>query len=138
MALIRIFLPALLLVLPLACAADGVRITVSATVLKRATLDVHGQPDSLVLTAADVARGYVDAPASLSIEVGSNSPEGARVDFHPRSEIVRAVDAVALHLPAAQRGFSVQVLAPRYRVLLAPAVQPGVYPWPVRISVTPL
>jgi hypothetical protein len=134
----RTFLSIGLLVLPASSVLADARITVSATVLKRATLDVSGQPDSLVLTEADIARGYVDAPPGLSIEVRSNSPQGVMVGFIAESELVSGVEGGPLRLTGAARGVSVQVLRPSYRFMLSPAARPGVYAWPVRVSVSPL
>ena len=123
---------------PAPALADGALITVSARVLKRTYLDVRGEPDSLVLTQADIARGFVDLPPGMSVEVRSNSPEGVLVSFLAESELVRGVLGEPVRLPGSQRGFSVHVLRPTYRLMLSPAARPGVYAWPARISVTPL
>jgi hypothetical protein len=125
--------------LPIASALpERASITVSATVLKRAFLDVRGEPANLVLTEADVARGFVDAPLGTIVEVRSNSPEGVMVRFVAESELVSGVQGGPFKLPGAPRGASLHVFAPSYRLLLSPAARPGVYPWPARISVTPL
>jgi hypothetical protein len=113
------------------------QITVSANVLKRVQLDVRGEPENLVLTPDDIARGHVDAPPGLRVEVRSNSPQGVVVGFIAESELVSGVQGGPLHLPGAPRGVSVQVLQPAYRFTLSPAARPGVYAWPVRVSVSP-
>ena len=137
--LARVILVITLCALPVtSLLADAQIITVSATVLKRVYLDVRGEPESLVLTTADIARGFVDAPPGLRVEVRSNSPEGVLVSFVAESELVSAVQGGPLRLPGAPRAFFVQVLTPSYRLMLSPAAQPGVYAWPVRVSVSPL
>ena len=47
-------------------AAGEIKVTVTATILKHASLHVLAQPASLVVTAGDLARGYVDVPGSIA------------------------------------------------------------------------
>jgi hypothetical protein len=58
-----------------ATAGDG-KLTVSATVLKHASLNVLAQPSSVVVTAADISRGYVDVAAPAQVAIESNSSAG--------------------------------------------------------------
>lgn len=61
--------------------SDEAKLTVSAIVLKRASLQVLSQPASVVVTAADIARGYVEVPSPLQLKVQSNSQGGYMLIF---------------------------------------------------------
>lgn len=67
---------ALLMVAPAppVVASEQAKMTVSATVLKHASLRVLAQPSSVVVTAEDVARGYVDVSAPTQVATCSSSP----------------------------------------------------------------
>ena len=142
---------ALLMVAPAppAAAADQAKLTVSATVLKRASLKVLAQPTSLTLTEADVARGYIEVPAPAQVAVKNNSNEGYMLVVANRGDFVRRLrvrglgDEVQI---GASGGFVRQpggpvvtrVLDLGFRFELSESAQPGVYPWPVQLSVTPI
>lgn len=121
---------------------SGAQLAVSAVVAKFASVGVHGQPATLVVTEADVARGFVDIVEGGRIEVRSNSREGVRLEFLNRSsELVRGIEVTGLPagaLAAAERGVSNRTFPVGYRILLAPAVRPGTYFWPVGLVASPL
>ena len=56
--------------------SDKAKLTVSAIILKRASLQVLSQPAFVVVTAADISRGYVESPSPLQVRVQSNSQSG--------------------------------------------------------------
>src|SRR5471032_2226494 len=58
---------------PLAAQAASKALAVSATVKANAIMQVEYQAQQLVVTPADVARGYCDAPAASRVRVSSNS-----------------------------------------------------------------
>src|SRR5659263_307590 len=66
--------------------SDEAKLTVTATVLKRASLQVLAQPASVVVTAADIARGYVDVPSPLQIMVQNNSRDGYMLTFESQAD----------------------------------------------------
>jgi hypothetical protein len=124
-------------------------LAVSVAVIANAKLNTHYQATQLKISAADVARGYVEAPAASRFSVVTNSRAGYAVDFHPVSDLFNSVHvgglAQAGDIPAdggtiVQRG----PLAPdgnyelSYRFNLRPDVVPGNYPWPLQMSVRAL
>lgn len=145
---------ALALVVSLACPAvalaDSIGVTVSATILKHASLQVLAQPSSIVVTPQDVARGYVDVPAPARVAVKHNTP-GYMLVFAGESEFVRQIrvsglgadvqmgaggGAIARNTPV--RGMDNTVIEMAFRFELAAGTQQGVYPWPIQMSAVPL
>lgn len=138
---------------PLTAAASGeVKLTVTATILKYASLKVLAQPATLVVTAADVARGYVDVPAASQVAIQSNTAAGYLLDFRNhggefmRQILVRGLNGDVQLSPAgglvrqdsAAVGVTNTTLALGYRFVLSGAAQAGTYSWPMQLSVTPL
>jgi hypothetical protein len=122
--------------------------SVSVQVQARTLLNVESQPPSLVLTEADLARGYVEVPAVSRIRVRSNDPNGYLLAFDVTAGPFTAIEVTGLG-PAARissnGGWLVRPFAGTqpvtseltYRFLLASNVQPGTYPWPVSLSAAP-
>jgi hypothetical protein len=122
--------------------------SVRVQVLARTLLNVESQPPSLVLTEADLARGYVEVPAVSRIRVRSNDPNGYLLAFDVTAGPFTAIEVTGLG-PAdrisANGGWLVRPFAGTqpvtseltYRFLLASNVQPGTYPWPVSLSAMP-
>lgn len=143
---------ALLMVAPSPPAtADQAKVTVSATVLKHASLKVLAQPASIVITPEDVARGYVDVAAPAQVAIKSNSPGGYMLEFANEGDFMRQIQvrglATDLQLgvaggavmqPGAASGITRATLDLGFRFLLAQSARPGTYPWPVHLSVTPI
>ena len=115
---------------------------VSAVVPKSAQLAVRGQPSTFAITAADIARGYVDIGAGPQLEVKTNSREGLQVGFFASDDTVRGIElrrgGSSLLLAGAPRGTATHRVPLDYRLLLAPTARPGVYAWPVQVVATPL
>jgi hypothetical protein len=122
----------------------SVRVQVQA----RTLLYVEAQPPSLVLTEADLARGYVEVPAVSRIRVRSNDPNGYLLAFDVTAGPFTAIEVTGLGPAArigANGGWLVRPFAGTqpvtseltYRFLLASNVQPGTYPWPVSLSAMP-
>lgn len=131
--------------------SDEARVTVSATILKHASLKVLAQPSSVVVTAADIARGYVDVPAAAQVAIHSNTPEGYILEFAAQGDFMRQIEVRGLGSdvqlsPAgglvtqrpAGTGVTKTILALGFRFLLSESAQQGTYPWPMRVSVAPL
>lgn len=143
---------ALLMIAPVVpdAAADQAKLTVSATVLKRATMKVLAQPTSVTVTTADIARGYVDVPSPAHVVVKSNSPRGYMLDFSSAGDFFREVEVAGLseHVqlgagggavmqPAAASGVTHADLDLGFRFFLDESARPGTYAWPIRLSVSP-
>lgn len=122
------------------------RLNVVVVVPRHASIRM-APPAALTVTAEDAARGYVELPAPLQLEVYSNLPHGYTLVFERRGEHVRQAsvqgpdgeflvgEAGALRArPAAGRGLARELLPLRLRFELAPGTAPGQYPWPLTIS----
>ncbi|MBA3773523.1 MAG: hypothetical protein H0X13_13850 [Ramlibacter sp.] len=142
-----------MLLAPMSAAANGAeaKLQVSATVLKRASLKVVNAPSAVVITAADIARGYVDAPAPAQVDIQSNSLSGYAIEFASEGEFMRQilVKGLANDVQLSPAGGSVAqysqtpgmtktTLALGFRFMLAQSTVQGTYPWPVRLTATPL
>lgn len=126
-------------------------LTVTATVLRHANLRVMAQPASVVITQADIARGYVDVPAASQVEIKSNSPGGYMLVFESQSDFVRQTQVRGLGnevqlgatggviaQPSPGAGMGKTTVALGFRFILADDARPGVYAWPMQMSVMPL
>lgn len=58
---------------------------VSATVVARTLVDVQSATSEIVVTEADVQRGWVEVPAAMTISIRSNSRDGYLLRFSPLS-----------------------------------------------------
>ncbi len=127
------------------------KLSVTATVLKHASLKVLAQPASVVVTAADIARGYVDVPSPAQVAIQSNSPGGYMLVFASQGDFVRQTLVRGLgndvQLGAAGggvaqgstgRGMNKTTLDLGFRFVLSESARQGVYAWPMHLSVTPL
>ena len=126
----------------------GSRLVVTATVLKHASLKVLAQPTSVVITAADIARGYVDVPIAAQVSIQSNSQEGYMLMFASEGEflhqtVVRGLgNDIQLSAggggvvrKAVGRGMAQATLDLGFRFLLSGSARQGIYAWPIRLSV---
>lgn len=132
-----------------AIAGGSAKIAISATVLGRASLQVLAQPAGVVVTPADIARGYVDIPVPAHVAIQTNSRTGYVLDFASQGDFVRQilVRGLANDVQLSPSGGTVvqttsgatrATLALGFRFMLAETTQQGIYPWPVRLSVTAL
>ena len=117
---------------------------VSATVAPYTRLDVLAQSATLTVTAADVARGYVDVSAGTEVMARSNDTNGFSVNFTPRAGVFDSAKITGLgseveidrsggSVHRAYTGHEASMLL-GYRFVLARDVAPGSYPWPLQIS----
>ena len=133
-----------------AIAADA-RLAVSATVLKHASLTVLSQPQSLLITSADIARGYVALPGAVQMTVRNNSHSGYMLVFDVDAAFVDATRVRGLQsniqlsatggfvpLSASGHGMSTRTHNLGLIFLLSPSAREGIYLWPMRVSVVPM
>lgn len=131
--------------------SNEITLTVSATVLKHASLKVLAQPSSVVVTAADIARGYVDGPAAVQVAIQNNSAGGYLLEFASQGDFMHQILVSGLAheaqlspaggviaQPSTGYGVTRTTLGLGFRFVLSESAQPGTYPWPMRLSVTPL
>lgn len=127
------------------------KLAVTATVLKHASLKVLAQPSSVVITAADIARGYVDVPTPAQVSIQSNSREGYMLMFASEGDFLQqtlvrglgndvqlSAGGGGVARSADGRGMAKATLDLGFRFLLSGAARQGVYAWPVRLSVASL
>jgi hypothetical protein len=130
-------------------AQQDVSMRVSATVLKRATLTVLSKPSLLTVSNEDIARGYVDATASTTLALKTNSGAGLLLEFVNHAEFVQAIRVRGLGPElqmSATGGFVRRIARPvaselldlHFRFELSEAAREGVYAWPVHVAVQPL
>jgi len=127
---------------------NSTKITVTATVLARASIRILHQAPELVVTNADISRGYVEVSAASRIEVRNNSQTGYLLAFEGLAAPFREVYVQGL-------GNEVQISSGigwvhqqytkgtvttelSYRFVLAENAEPGTYAWPLAISAQPL
>jgi mannitol/fructose-specific phosphotransferase system IIA component (Ntr-type) len=128
--------------------SGNAELRVSATVLPFTSLKVNNQSPTLVITEADISRGYVDVPMGSSIEVRSNSRDGYYLSFECSDTAFRQVRIDGLGKPAllgAGSGIVPMAMDGRvvrvelgYRFILSENVKPGAHPWPLTVSVIPM
>ena len=124
-------------------------IAVSATVLPVARLELQSVPTQLRISGEDLDRGFIDAPDPTSFIVRSNSPSGFALDVVTLMPLASSVVVRGLESDqsvSAEGGTLVQrwqrpgamSLSLKFRLILAPGLRAGQYPWPMRVSVRPL
>jgi hypothetical protein len=123
--------------------------TVSATVTAIARLEAQSAPADVEVSLADVERGFIDVAEPLTLVIRSNSASGFAMDVMTvtpmlSSMVVHGLDSDQF-LGAdggtlVQRWQRPQVvnLSLKFRLILAPGLTPGRYPWPLRVAVRPL
>ncbi len=134
-----------------AASAQEAKLAVSATVLKHASMKVLAQPSAVVVTPADIARGYVDVPVASQILVLCNTEQGFMLEFASSGDGIRQIlvrglgadvqlgpDGGGVAQRVSGRGMTRTSLDLSFRFVLSEAAQQGAHPWPVRLSVTPL
>lgn len=123
--------------------------TVGASVRAVARIELGSIPSVLHISAADVARGYLELNEPAQLSVTSNSQHGYALDFLAVEPLFSQVVVQGLgsdvELGAeggtvVQRGAAPRPvrLALKFRFMLAPGVAAGEYPWPMRFAVRPL
>ena len=122
---------------------------VSATVLPVARLELNTREPELLLTTEDLNRGYIESPQPLHLTVYSNSRNGFALDVMPVSPLFSAVSVQGLDTDvrlSAEGGTVTQrwthpqkvSLQLRFSFVIADGIQPGRYPWPLRLAARPL
>jgi hypothetical protein len=119
-------------------------IQVSVTVIGRTILDVQSEP-AIVVTEADIERGYVDVADVSILTVRSNQRAGFRLGFAPAASWISGADVTGLPEPLSFQAsggsvaFSYQGTAPRelelrWRLYLAEGATAGSFPLPISVA----
>ena len=129
--------------------ATGASFSVGATVLPQAGIAAQSLPQSLEVSARDVARGFVEVPNTVRLAVTSTSRDGFALDFWPRTTVFTAIIVRGAGPDASldgnggtivqrgRHGVAMPLLL-GFRFNLAPGTTPGIYPWPVQIDARPV
>ena len=123
------------------------QIQVTARVLARASLHVLRQPTELVVTDADIRRGYLDVNAGSLIEIRNNSRAGVNLTFEtsglPFKEAL--VSGFGREVALGPNGGIIthqitgtNVVAFSYRFVFDQYSQAGTYAWPLSVSASPV
>jgi hypothetical protein len=124
------------------------KIGISARVLERTRMTVLDQAQELVVTNADISRGYVEIPAATRISVKSNNPAGYLLAFEAANGADSLFQSVNVFIGGREvqlsptgggwvpqpyvRGEVTQYLS--YRFALSRDARPGTYHWPLLVS----
>jgi hypothetical protein len=130
-------------------ASREARFGVGAVVLARATIAAETDAPFLEVTQADIGRGYVDARRATRLVIANTSPLGFALDVWPAAALFDSVEVTGAGTQAtlATEGGAITLrgvhgptseLILDFRFALAPGLQPGRYPWPLRFDVRPL
>ena len=125
------------------------RVTVMARVLAHASIKFLYQAPELVVTNADISRGYIEIPAASRIELKNNNPDGYMLVFEGTNgqvDLVKEIYVQGLGREIqidANGGWIVlpnEGLVPitkelSYRFALSENAKPGSYMWPLTLSV---
>ena len=126
------------------CAADSsTLLQVNATVSPVARLELP-PPAPLLISAADLARGYVDVPHRLRLHVYSNSRAGFALDVAAQSPWFTAVAIEGLDanvtlgaeggtIVQRWQGAATREVSLHLRFRLADGLRPGLYAWPLQL-----
>jgi len=126
----------------------GAKINITASVLKHASMEVLNQIPELVITPADIMRGYVEVGRGTRIKVRNNHRAGYLVVFEnpdEQSPFFRSVQVLVggksvqvplnggwIHQPDIRGG---SILDISYRFVLSKEAKSGAYKWPLIVSV---
>lgn len=120
------------------------QITVTARVLARASLRLLSQPAQIVVTDADIEKGYLDVNAGSLIEIKNNNPTGIYMIFEtsglPFKEVL--ISGFGRQVSLGQNGgiianqiIGTSIVSLTYRFIFDKQMHPGKYVWPLSISV---
>jgi hypothetical protein len=122
-------------------------VQVNAVVLARTQLTPLRQPAMLVVTEADIERGYVEVSGASLFEIWNNNPAGCVLTFAPSDFPFREVAVTVMGREVIINPMGGMVVVPikgkqqialDYRFDLTSEAQPGTYAWPLSVSANPL
>jgi hypothetical protein len=123
------------------------QIQVTAKVLARASFHVIRQPAEIVVTEADIRRGYMDIKAGSLLEIKNNSRAGIMMSFEARGMPFKEVLVSGLGREGAigpnggiitHQLTGTSIVALNYRFVFDKTSQAGTYAWPLALNVSPV
>jgi len=127
--------------------AMSTQIQVTARVLARASVHVLRQPSEIVITDADIKKGYLDVNAGSLLEIKNNSRAGVNMTFETRglsfkeamvSGLGREVTLGPNGGIITHKSVGTSLVALSYRFIFDESSQAGTYAWPLSVSVNPV
>lgn len=132
---------------PLLAGSASTPMTVSVQVIARAIVTVEGQ-QTIEVTADDLARGYLDLAAPLSVRGRTNSRRGYMLQVEKTSEEFASIDLafpnatmkVAAHESWIQRPYVAggEIVPVNVHLVLGPGATAGTHALPFSFSASPL
>jgi len=127
--------------------AMSTQITVTAVVLARASLHILRQPLEIIITNADIRRGYLDVNAGSLLEIKNNSRAGVNMTFEaqglPFKEAL--VSGFGREVTLGPNGgiithqiIGTVIVTLSYRFVFDESSHAGTYSWPLSLSVSPV
>jgi hypothetical protein len=117
---------------------------VSVEVVARTIMTIEAQPASVEISAGDVARGYIELPAAVTVRVRSNARSGYAIEFAPLSGPFNRAkvrwSSFEAAVTASEGSWVVQPQAKEVqsamavRLIVSQGTQPGSYAWPLVID----
>ena len=127
-----------------AAGSSSMVIGVNAVVQARTQLKSLQQPATLLVTEADIQRGYVDVSGASLLDIWTNNPAGCVLTFEPSGFPFREVDITVMGREIVINPMGGMVIMPirgrqqialDYRFVLTSEARPGTYAWPLYVSV---
>jgi hypothetical protein len=120
-------------------------ITVSATVLPRISQSIIHQESRINITEEDIKRGFIEIPSAIILEVKTNERKGYFLHFEGNNELLREVMVMEERRTVVlspnggfvhqlYSGSNVEVKSLSYKLHLKKDIQPGSYPFPLRVK----
>jgi hypothetical protein len=120
---------------------------VTATVLARASIHVLRQPTEIIVTDADIKRGFLDVSVGSLVEIRNNSRAGVNMTFEaqglPFKEAL--VSGFGREVALGPNGGIIthqmtgtNIMALSYRFVFDEYSHAGTYAWPLALSVSPV
>jgi hypothetical protein len=127
--------------------AMSTQITVTAVVMARASLHILRQPLEIIITNADIRRGYLDVNAGSLLEIKNNSRAGVNMTFEaqglPFKEAL--VSGFGREVTLGPNGgiithqiIGTVIVTLSYRFVFDESSHAGTYAWPLSLSVSPV
>ena len=122
-------------------------VSITTRVVPSLSYQVVYAESTLTLTAADIAKGYVDINRGMELTVKTNSLNGYLVWFSLDGTVLQESGVYddnnayglmrsggEIHMPYTDNKYVPKALS--FRFYFSPEVKPGVYEWPLSVMVT--
>lgn len=135
--------------LPQDTTSSSTGITATEQVQSHTALKVVFQNSELIVTYADILRGYVDIPFATHVEIRNENLAGYLIVFNgmggPFKEVIvkglgreATISSNGGWIAQPYNGRDPVMIELSYRFILSENAQPGTYAWPLTISVSPI